>query len=175
MTIESRDKGDPVMSVHSGTAQAQPSVSVVICSYANDRWEALVAAVESVRRQTLPPVEIIVVVDHNPALLERVQLHVPDVTGLANVQAAGASGSRNTGVAASRGTVVAFLDDDAEAAPQWLDRLWSCYGDERTLGVGGTIEPTWLNHRPTWFPAEFTWVIGCTYLGMPARRARIAT
>ncbi|MGH2345528.1 MAG: glycosyltransferase family 2 protein, partial [Chloroflexota bacterium] len=133
----------------------------------------MTASVESVRRQTLPPAEIIVVVDHNPALLERVHSCMPAATGLANERHAGASGSRNTGVAASRGAIVAFLDDDAEAAPDWLERLCSCYGDPRILGVGGAIQPTWMGKQPAWLPGEFMWVVGCTYIGMSAKRAPI--
>ncbi len=35
------------------------------------------------------------------------------------------------------------------------------------IGVGGAIEPVWLEGRPAWFPEEFDWVVGCTYHGMP--------
>ena len=46
-----------------------------------------------------------------------------------NAGARGLSGARNTGVAAARGDVVAFLDDDAVAAPDWLERLLAAYDD----------------------------------------------
>jgi glycosyltransferase involved in cell wall biosynthesis len=79
------------------------------------------------------------------------------------------SGARNSGVAAARGSVVAFLDDDAVAAPDWLERLATAYLDERVLGVGGEIEPVWETGRPRWFPVEFGWVVGCTFRGLPER------
>ncbi len=41
----------------------------------------------------------------------------------------GLSGARNSGVAACGGEVVAFLDDDAFAAPDWLERLAEAYRD----------------------------------------------
>ena len=53
--------------------------SVVICAYTEKRWRDLVAAIESLRRQSLRPTEVIVVVDHNPSLLERVQTQLDDV------------------------------------------------------------------------------------------------
>ena len=112
-------------------------ISVVICAYAEDRWDALAAAVESVRQQTARPREIIVVIDHNPSLLDRVRGHMPDVIALENTRLAGASGARNTGVAVATGQIVAFLDDDAEAAATWLARLLPYYSDGSVLGVGG--------------------------------------
>lgn len=45
--------------------------SVVICVYTEDRWEDILAAVDSVRTQSLPALETLLVVDHNAALLER--------------------------------------------------------------------------------------------------------
>jgi len=35
------------------------------------------------------------------------------------------------------------------------------------------IEPLWEQPPPRWFPAEFNWVVGCTYAGMPVHRDRI--
>ena len=152
---------------------SDPNVSVVFCAYADDRWEALAAAVESVRQQTMHPRETIVVIDHNPRLLDRVRTCMPDIIALENTQLAGAGGARNTGVEAASGAIIAFLDDDAEAAPDWLERLIDCYEDPGMLGVGGAIDPNWLARKPSWFPSEFAWVVGCTYTGMPETRARI--
>lgn len=148
-------------------ASSTETVSVVICAYSHDRWEALLDAVDSVRRQRRPADEIIVVVDHNPSLLERVRAHLPDVLALANSGVRGLSGARNSGVAAARGQILVFLDEDAVAEPEWLDALIAPYRSAYVLGVGGAIEPIWLDGRPAWFPAEFGWVVGCSYRGLP--------
>jgi glycosyltransferase involved in cell wall biosynthesis len=148
-------------------------MSVVICAYADDRWRDLLAAVASVQAQSLPAREIIVVVDHNDALLERVRRQIPGVVAVANGEARGLSGARNSGVAVARGEIIAFLDDDAAAAPDWLRRLRAAYDDPRVLGVGGAVEPAWVGGRPAWFPDEFDWVVGCTYRGMPRRAAAV--
>jgi hypothetical protein len=63
--------------------------------------------------------------------------------------------------------VIAFIDDDAIAAPDWLENLYAPYTNPNVAGVGGSIEPLWLGGRPRWFPAEFNWVVGCSYRGMP--------
>jgi glycosyltransferase involved in cell wall biosynthesis len=148
-------------------------ISVVICAYTEARWDDLVAAVESVRRQSAPPKEIIVAVDHNLRLLARVREHIPGVVAVENREPRGLSGTRNSGIDAAHGAVIAFLDEDALAAPDWLERLNAEYQDPTVAGVGGAIEPLWLNGRPAWFPEEFAWVVGCTYRGMPQAKAPI--
>jgi GT2 family glycosyltransferase len=153
-------------------------VSVIICAYTEDRWDDVLAAIRSVQAQTVPAHELIVVIDYNPALLDRVRAAVTGVTVLENAGRRGLSGARNTGVEAASGVVVAFLDDDATAAPDWLERLAGAYAAEgqaygRVLGVGGTITPVWAGGRPAWFPEEFDWVIGCTYRGMATTTAPV--
>jgi glycosyltransferase involved in cell wall biosynthesis len=153
---------------HANLAPPTPSISVVICAYADGRWENLVHAVESTRAQAAPPLETIVVIDHNPRLLERASQLAEDgnrVRVLANAELPGLSGARNTGADAAAGEVVAFLDDDAFADTEWLEQLGRHYADPQVLGVGGSVEPVWLAGRPRSFPPEFDWVVGCTYRG----------
>lgn len=142
-------------------------ISVVICAWTEDRWDDLVAAVRSVARQYLEPREVIVVVDHHPALLRRVRDALPCVVAIENTRAPGAAGARNSGVAVARGSVVAFLDDDAAALPDWLEQLTRHFADPRVLGSGGSIAPAWQRRRPCWFPPEYDWVVGCSYRGLP--------
>lgn len=148
-------------------------ISVIICAYTEQRWNELVAAVESVQRQTLPPKEIIVVIDRNPALLKRLQQNVAGVIAVENCEAKGASGARNSGAEIAQGAILAFLDDDAVAHPEWLENLAACYTDPHVVGVGGKIDPRWSEKRPSWFPDEFNWVVGCSYRGLPAEVARV--
>ncbi|TCN37643.1 glycosyl transferase family 2 [Kribbella orskensis] len=149
-------------------------VSVVICAYTMARWQLLVEAVESVRQQTCPTDECIVVVDHSGELLDRAKNELgPDVRVIANESTRGLSGARNIGVAAASGDVVAFLDDDAAAEPAWLERLTVHYADRSVIGVGGLVVPEWATGRPWWFPAEFGWVVGCSYTGLPVTTAQV--
>jgi cellulose synthase/poly-beta-1,6-N-acetylglucosamine synthase-like glycosyltransferase len=144
-----------------------PSVSVVIAAYSMDRWSDLREAVASALAQTLPVLETIVVIDHNPGLMAKAVNELAQVSVIANVGARGASGARNTGAAASRGEVLAFLDDDAVASPEWLEALLQPFKDPAVIGVGGRLEPIWKTYRPRWFPQEFDWTVGCSYRGMP--------
>jgi GT2 family glycosyltransferase len=150
-----------------------PVISVVICCFADERFEDVLDGVEALRHQTLPPAEIVVVVDHNPALLERVRAAVPDVRAVANREPKGSSGARNTGIASTRGEIVAFFDDDAVPEPDCLERMVAHYAGEGVVGVGGSVVAGWCTGRPRWFPEEFDWVIGCTYRGLPTRPAAL--
>jgi glycosyltransferase involved in cell wall biosynthesis len=156
-----------------GTAATDVALAVVICAYTLERWDDICAAVESLREQTRPADQIILVADHNDELLQRASTAFPDVLCVANSGPRGLSGARNTGVAAARGQIIAFLDDDAAAAPEWVAHLLDAYLDPDVLGVGGGVLPDWRARRPDWFPDEFLWVVGCSYEGLPTTRAEI--
>jgi GT2 family glycosyltransferase len=147
--------------------------TVVICSYSTERWTDLIAAVGSIRSQTRQPREIILVIDRNEDLLARAAHEFSELQVVPNDRRPGISGARNTGIARARGEVVVFLDDDAIAEPDWLARLSAPYGDQHVLGVGGQIVPLWRFGRPNWFPAEFNWVVGCSYVGLPESRSKV--
>jgi glucosyl-dolichyl phosphate glucuronosyltransferase len=142
-------------------------VSVIICTCADERWNHLRAAIASLHDQTRPPREIIVVVDHNPGLFARVQAEMPEVVALQNAEARGLSGGRNTGIGRASGALIAFVDDDEIADPDWLDLLEASCSDPGILGTGGLVVPLWSSNPPAWFPHEFSWVIGCSYLPSP--------
>ena len=81
-------------------APGVPDVSVVICAHTEQRWDDTLAAVASVRAQSLAARETIVVVDHNPVLYERPKSALAGVTVVENREAARPVGRRNTGIAA---------------------------------------------------------------------------
>lgn len=150
-----------------GSQDRMPTVSVITCAYTEDRWGDLTAAVESIRGQTVTADELILVVDNNATLLARARRAFPDVLVLPNSHAQGASGARNAGAESARGDILAFLDDDARAEPSWLEDLIQPFGDPLVAGVGGRALPLWAAARPLWFPPEFDWVVGCSYVGLP--------
>lgn len=148
--------------------------SVVVCVYTEKRLPQIRAALDSIARQTMPPWQVIVVADHNPALCGRLAVEYPDVEVISNKLEKGLSGARNTGIEDATGDVVVFLDDDARAQPQWLETLLASYDDESVLGVGGAALADWSSSgRPAWLPEEFLWVVGCSYRGQPRVRAEV--
>jgi glucosyl-dolichyl phosphate glucuronosyltransferase len=155
----------------------RPTASVVICAYTLDRWELLQRAVDSVLEQYFTAEETIVVIDHNAALAERCRARWPSASELRvhvveNAYPGRLGSARNTGLELVTGEIVAFLDDDAWAPPDWLRRLVAVYeSDDQVMAVGGAPEPELERPRPSWFPYEFDWVFGCAYRGLPTTRA----
>jgi glycosyltransferase involved in cell wall biosynthesis len=159
--------------IRSPVAGVDLRFSVVICAYTERRWEDIAGAVASIRAQTRLPVRTILVVDHNPSLLARARIAFPELVVVPNSARRGLSGGRNTGVSHAIGDVVAFLDDDARAQPDWLERLGAGYLNPSVVGVGGAVTPVWPGQRPPWLPPEFDWVVGCTFVGMPTMPAPV--
>lgn len=149
------------------------SVSVIICAYTLDRWSYLREAIASALGQTPRPDEVVLVVDRCEELLARAQDKLSEVRVVANALEPGISGARNSGVEASTGEILVFLDDDAVAHPNWLALLLAPYADPDVLGVGGSVHPDWRFGQPRWFPPEFNWVVGCSYTGMPEYEAPV--
>ena len=147
--------------------QNRPGVSVIICAYTEKRWEQTRAALESALRQDPPPQEVLLVVDHNPALAERARREVSLVTVLESAGPPGLSGARNTGLKTVTQPVTAFLDDDAEGRDGWLEQLVAPYNSPEVVATGGGVHPRWPDRRPQWLPPEFDWVVGCSYRGLP--------
>jgi glycosyltransferase involved in cell wall biosynthesis len=146
-------------------------ISAVICVYTLDRLKDIHEAVSSVLRQLSPPHQVIISVDHNLELLKRLKAEIPvGVELVFNDSTKGLSETRNAGIRAATGDIIAFIDDDATAEKDWLEKLSQHFENSAVAAAGGKIVPHWLNGgRPAWFPEELDWIVGCTYAGLPHR------
>jgi GT2 family glycosyltransferase len=141
------------------------SVAVVVCAASTEREPLLRACMHSLLDGARVPDEILVVVDQNPALEASVAGWLPAATRLLRSPSRGISASRNAGLRAATADVVAFVDDDAAAEPDWLLEMMRAFeGSREVLGAGGAVVPQW-ERDGGWLPDELLWVVGCTYLG----------
>jgi GT2 family glycosyltransferase len=115
---------------------ARLSVSVVIVTY--ERPEYLERCLARLMQQTRPPDEVFVVDASVSDKSRKVADRLNNSTYISNPPGRGSmTNSRNVGWRVSGGDIVAFIDDDAFAAPDWLEHLVSPYADETVGGVGG--------------------------------------
>jgi GT2 family glycosyltransferase len=150
------------------------SVSVIICCYTEERLQDIREAVASVQRQTRPPEEVILAVDNNFALYELLKGEVDgQVDVVLNDTAGGLSATRNAAIAAAQCDLLAFLDDDAVAEPEWLANLVAPFDDRRVYGTGGRAVLNWIEGRPSWFADDLDWTVGGSFSWLPLRQAEV--
>ncbi|ADD04510.1 glycosyltransferase AglG [Natrialba magadii ATCC 43099] len=141
-------------------------VSVVVCTYSMDRFDVFCEAVESVQDQTYDAVEIVLVVDGNEDVFDRVRSRFGDdetVVCVCNDDNRGVSYSRTRGAEIASGDVVAFIDDDAVADPEWVEQLVQTYESTDAIAAGGRLVGDWRAGNPWYLPAEFYWLVGVTH------------
>jgi len=129
--------------------------SVVVPTYSNSA--TLKATIESLLAQQTSISYEIIIVDNNStddtALLvgrfaDRVN---PEVRYLLETTQ-GSSAARNAGVAAARGEIVAFTDDDCIPQPDWLESLAAVYAAYSSAwSMGGRIVLDLPTDSPAWF------------------------
>jgi glycosyltransferase involved in cell wall biosynthesis len=144
-------------------------VSVVISTYTRERLESVLGCIHSLRMQTLVPYEIILVLDPDKELVEFYRSKVSSDVKIVVSDEKGLSNARNSGIKSAKGEIIAFIDDDAEADRNWLERLLVHYSNSDVIGVGGSAKVLWSEERPIWFPEELDWIVGCSYKGLPER------
>jgi GT2 family glycosyltransferase len=116
--------------------RAHPSTVLVIATY--QRPEYVEECLAHLERQTVAP-DRIVVVDASPNDLTRaVVAGHPHVVYRRNPLGVGHTAtSRAIGVEDATEEIIAFVDDDAYADPDWLERLLEPYDDPAVAAVGG--------------------------------------
>ncbi|CRI67508.1 Glycosyl transferase family 2 [Thiocapsa sp. KS1] len=130
-------------------------ISAVVCTH--NRVEYLVEALRSLRHQTLDPEQFeILAVDNrsNDATADLVRdlaEKQPNLRYLFEPEL-GLSHARNLGWRTARAPFVAYLDDDAVAAPDWLEKILVAFDQVLpTPGcVCGRVAPIWGMDRPAW-------------------------
>jgi glycosyltransferase involved in cell wall biosynthesis len=130
--------------------------SIIVCT--RDRAPRLGGCLDHLARQIVPvatDVEVVVVdngsSDGTADVLRAWCARDPGRRRAVTEPVAGLSRARNRGVAAARGDVVLFIDDDADAPRGWVAAHLAAYErDPAVVAVGGPVALRWPDGRPPW-------------------------
>lgn len=117
-----------------------PLVTVVVLNFNGER--ILAACLDRLLAQTYPRLELIVVDNHSTdgsanVLSSYEARH--GVTVIRSPENRGCPGGRNLGLAAAAGEIVAFMDNDGYASPQWLERAVEILAGDDAIGAVASL------------------------------------
>lgn len=146
-----------------------PSISVAVCTH--NGAARLADCLASLRDQRCDaPFEVLVILnacsDESADIAKRFAFRIVSESQL------GLSHARNRALAEARAPVVAFIDDDAVAEPDWLAALLAVWDAEPDAGcVGGRIHLKWEAPKPDWWTNRLDEVFG--YFDYPQSRMQM--
>lgn len=114
-------------------AKPWPRVSVVVCCY--NAAATLEECLQSLRRLGYPNYEVIVIDDGSQDATAEIAARHP--FRLIRVPNGGLSRARNLGIENARGEIIAFIDSDAYADPDWLFYMVNALEENGAAAVGG--------------------------------------
>lgn len=146
---------------------SSPLLTIAVCTYRRFDW--LGKCLNSLRRQTLPADRFrIVVVDNSlkPAESKKFREALPPAANLEYIitEKAGLSYARNLALEKCKTPYIAYLDDDAIAAPDWAERILDTFARHHGAAgiVGGKVNPIYETQCPAWLNGELL-----LYLAIP--------
>ena len=145
------------------TSQAEPRVTVCLCTH--NRPDYVRDCLAGLLRQTVGTSRFGIVVVDSGSSPRRAELAAivaahPNAT-LIQVDQPGVSLARNTGARAAADGYIAYIDDDAVPAPDWVERIIAAISSapRPPAVLGGRILPLWEAPLPAWWPASLRGVL----------------
>jgi glycosyltransferase involved in cell wall biosynthesis len=132
-----------------------PTISAIICTH--NRSQYLKRAIESLVNQTLARTSYEIIVVDNCSSDETRRIVTEKYQHIDNLRYAyepilGVCRARNNGWKQAKGTYVSYLDDDATAATDWLEKIVELFVTIKPspVCVCGKVELAWETRRPSW-------------------------
>ena len=125
-------------------------VSVIVCTY--NRAKYLEKCLESLHQQTYKNYEIIIVKGPSTDETFKVLEKFPNLKIIHQEQLNGLSNARNLGIKVAKGDIIGFIDDDAIADQDWIEKIMNTFEtiEPQPVCIGGKIDPIWEMARPEW-------------------------
>ncbi len=150
-----------------------PLVSVVVCTF--NRAVFLRKCLASLLNQeNFPPFEVVVVDNNSTDDTAKVVAEARQETALPFqyifLAEMGLSLARNVGIQAARGSIIAFIDDDAVAEPSWVQEIQNGFQlFPQAAGMGGAVKGEYESARPDWLATDLLCAISVGEFGETLR------
>lgn len=137
-------------------------ISAVITTY--NRSEMLAKALEPLLCQNAGDVRYeVIIVDNNSTDNTRATVEAFIAKGHTNLRYVfesrqGIAHGRNAGIAAARGDIIAFTDDDVVVTNNWIAVIKRSFAENPDVEfIGGKILPDWIEPPPHWLTVDHWW------------------
>lgn len=138
---------------------ANPEISVAVCTY--NRADVLPKCLESLAHQTASSelFEVLIIDNNSTDDTKKIAL---DFCGKHSnfkyifEEKQGLSHARNRAIEEARGEYLTYIDDDAIADKEWIEKIGSVIQNNKDIvAFGGPIYPWYNKEKPKWFKDEF--------------------
>ncbi|NUO02545.1 MAG: glycosyltransferase family 2 protein, partial [Saprospiraceae bacterium] len=134
------------------------NLSIIICTY--NRSELLAFCLEALAVQSVSAVNFEVIVVNNNSIDDTAVVAAGFAGKFPNFKVVnetrqGLSHARNKGLEVAQYEWVIYLDDDAKAAPDFVERAMWMIADGRYQVFGGIFLPWYKYGRPAWFKDHY--------------------
>jgi len=160
-------------------------MELTVCICTRNRPRYVRDCLAGLARQTIPPDQFaILIVDScstGDTQAELRRLATDAHATLLRLEQSGVSRARNAGAEACRTACVAYIDDDAIPAPDWIERILAALSETPPpVILGGRVLPIWEAPLPPWWPRSLRGILsiieaeGHGAYGDPALPANLA-
>lgn len=140
-------------------------MDLTVCICTHDRPRYVRDCLDGLRRQTVPwdRFAVLLVDSASPAgsATELARLAARYDARLIRLEQPGLSLARNAGAWAARSNFIAYIDDDAIPAADWVEAILASVAEPGRLPalIGGRILPKWEAPLPGWWPVSLRGVL----------------
>lgn len=123
-------------------------ISVIVVAY--NASTTIRQCLSALRRQTDSGFEVLLVDSSTDGTAAVVQAEFPEVRIIRSEARLYPGAARNRGIQAAWGEIIAFVDSDCVAAPNWIETMRRAYADPSIDAVGGAVVPANPESRAGW-------------------------
>ncbi len=137
------------------TVDILPSLSIIICPCSQGEVH-LAACLNSIKLATTKPLEIVIPTSSNDSF-QSIRADYPQINWLL-VSSENRSVQRNLAMQAAKGEIVAFLDEDCQIEPNWVQAMSLAFANDSdvTAIIGSVMSPDLQTQMEAWCEQKYS-------------------